>query len=103
MEKIDRKFYIKLGITEKDLLSINQELSLPLGLKLSPFARARRELMLKEAISWPEGKNQEKRKTSLELRWIPLEAAVANENKEMKIYYNLIYRQGESKANATCL
>jgi len=62
MEKIDRKFYIKLGITEKDLLSINQELSLPLGLKLSPFARARRELMLKEAISWPEGKNQEKRK-----------------------------------------
>ena len=43
-------------------MSINQELSLPVGLKLSPFARQRRKEMLHEAISWPKGKNQEHRK-----------------------------------------
>ena len=62
MEKLSREFYIRLGVPEKAILSINQELSLPAGLKLSPFARARREAMLKEAISWPKGRSQTKRK-----------------------------------------
>jgi len=62
MEKITKKFYLTLGLMEKDISIINKELSLPVGLKLSPFARPRRIEMLKEAIGWPRGKNQEKRK-----------------------------------------
>ena len=62
MEKISKKYYLELSISKKTLQAINQELSLLSGLKLSPFARARREEMLKEAIKWPKGKSQEKRK-----------------------------------------
>jgi len=63
MEVITKKFYLTLGLSEKDILTVNKELSLPIGLKLSPFARPRRIEMLKEAIEeWPKGKNQEKRK-----------------------------------------
>ena len=56
-----RKFYLGLGIPEKDILAINKELALTAGLKLSPFARPRRVEMLKEALLFPKGKNQEKR------------------------------------------
>lgn len=62
MEIITKKFYLRLGISEKDINTINKELSLTAGLKLSPFARLRRAEMLMEAISFPKGKNQEKRK-----------------------------------------
>ena len=58
MKKITKKFYLKLGISENDILAINKELSLNAGLKLSPFARSRRAEMLKEAIAFPKGKNQ---------------------------------------------
>ena len=51
-----------MGISEKDILVINKELVLTAGLKLSSFARSRRAEMLKEAIAFPKGKNQEKRK-----------------------------------------
>lgn len=62
METITKKFYLKLGISEKDISIINKELALTAGLKLSPFARSRRAEMLKEAILFPKGKNQEKRR-----------------------------------------
>lgn len=62
MSIIHKKFYSKLGISETDILTINKELSLPTGLRLSPFAKPRRVEMLMEAISWPRGKSQEERK-----------------------------------------
>lgn len=62
MEKITKIFYTKLGLSEEEILNINKELSLQVGLKLSPFARPRRVEMLKEAIGWPKGKNQAQRK-----------------------------------------
>lgn len=62
MEKITKEFYIGLGISEKDILAINKEMALPVGVKLSPFARSRRVEMTAEAIGWPKGKSQEKRK-----------------------------------------
>ena len=62
MEKITKKFYIGLGISEKDILAINKEMALSVGVKLSPFARSRRVEMTAEAIGWPKGKSQEKRK-----------------------------------------
>ena len=62
METITKNFYLKLGISENALSAINKELALNAGLKLSPFARSRRAEMLKEAIAFPKGKNQEKRK-----------------------------------------
>ncbi|MBI3046463.1 MAG: hypothetical protein HYY86_02950 [Candidatus Harrisonbacteria bacterium] len=62
MEIITKKFYLKLGLSEKDILALNKELSLLAGLKLSPSAKPRRIEMLQEAIRWPKGKNQEKRK-----------------------------------------
>lgn len=62
MEKITKKFYLALGIAEKNILAINKELSIPVEFKLSPFARTRRVEMTTEAIEWPKGKNQEKRK-----------------------------------------
>lgn len=62
MEPITKKFYLSLGLSGKTLLTINKEFSLLVGLKLSPFAKPRRIEMLKEAIGWPKGKNQKKRK-----------------------------------------
>ena len=62
MEKITKQFYLELGILEKDILAINQEMALPVGVKLSPFARSRRIEITAEAIGWPKGKSQEKRK-----------------------------------------
>ncbi len=57
-----KKYYLTLGVSLKDISAINRELSLPVNLKLSPFARSRRNAMLLEAISWPKGKSQKKRK-----------------------------------------
>ena len=62
MGVITKKFYLSLGASEKVLSVINKELFLPVGLKLSPFARPRRIEMLNESIAWPKGKNQKKRK-----------------------------------------
>lgn len=59
-----KKFYLEMGLSEKDILDINKELSLPVGLKLSPSAKPRRVEILREAIGWPKGKNQGKRKIS---------------------------------------
>src|SRR3989338_3601492 len=61
-EIITKSFYLMLGVSESEIQQINKELFLPQGLKLSPFARQRRIEMLQEAISWPVGRNQEKRK-----------------------------------------
>src|SRR3989344_9683165 len=61
MEKITKEFYSALGVSNKDILAIKNELALPVGVKLSPFARPRRVEMTKEAMEWPKGKNQEKR------------------------------------------
>ena len=62
MEKITKKYYLALGVLEKDISVVNKEMALPVGVKLSPFARARRVEMTTEAIGWPKGENQEKRK-----------------------------------------
>ncbi len=62
MEKITKKFYLGLGISKKDILAINKEMALPVGVKLSSFARSRRVEMTAEAMAWPKGKSQEKRK-----------------------------------------
>lgn len=64
MKEITKKFYLALDIPEKVLLAIKKELALPNNLKLSPFARSRRIEMTREAIGWPKGKNQEKRKVT---------------------------------------
>ena len=61
MEKITKEFYSALGVSNKDILAIKNELALPVGVKLSPFARPRRIEMTKEAMEWPKGKNQKKR------------------------------------------
>jgi len=62
IETITKKYYLKLGVSEKALSAISKELALTARLKLSPFARTRRAEMLKEAIVFPKGKNQKKRK-----------------------------------------
>jgi len=62
LEKITKKFYLGLGVSQKEISIVNKELALPLNIKLSPFARSRRVEMTTEAIGWPKGKNQEKRK-----------------------------------------
>lgn len=61
-ELIMKDFYLNLSVPKDVLLSINKELSLPPGLKLSTSARQRRIEMTMEAIGWPKGKSQEKRK-----------------------------------------
>lgn len=60
-ERITKSFYIKLGVSPEDIETVNKELALPLGLKLSPFAKSRRIEMLHEAIDLPRGKNQKNR------------------------------------------
>lgn len=60
-EKIDKDFYINLGVSETDITIVNKELALPQNLKLSPFAKPRRIEMLHEAIGWPKGENQDNR------------------------------------------
>ena len=62
MKKINKDYYSKLGVSSKESNLVNEELALPVGLKLSPSARPRRVEMLQEAISWPRGKNQDNRK-----------------------------------------
>jgi len=77
-----RKFYLGLGIPEKDILAINKELALTAGLKLSPFARPRRVEMLKEALLFPKGKNQEKRRVTEIYRSSSFTVAVGKPGKE---------------------
>lgn len=64
MEKINKKFYLGFGISERALLAVNKEMALPVGVKLSPFARVRRVEMTAEALGWPKGKSQEERKVT---------------------------------------
>ncbi len=61
MEAITLEYYKKLGVAIDDISAINKELSIPVGLKLSPYAKPRRAEMLNEAIAWPKGANQEQR------------------------------------------
>ncbi len=51
-------------MSKKNILAVNKELSLTTGLKLSPSARPRRIEALKEAINFPRGQSQEKRKVT---------------------------------------
>lgn len=62
MGQITKKFYLALGVSIEDIHAVNKELALSTGFKLSPFARSRRTEMLQEAISWPRGESQERRK-----------------------------------------
>ncbi len=57
-----KDFYLSMGVSLEDVSTVNSELSLPVEVKLSSFARPRRIKMLQEAISWPKGKNQKNRK-----------------------------------------
>lgn len=82
MAKITKRFYLKLGISEKTLSVSNKELALPTGLKLSPFARARRAEIIKEAIAFPKGKNQEKREITKIYRSGNFVVAVGKPGKE---------------------
>jgi hypothetical protein len=59
---ITKKYYSSLGLSKKNISIINKEISLATSFKLSSFARPRRIEFLKEAISWPKGESQEKRK-----------------------------------------
>jgi len=68
METITKKYYLKLGVSEKALSAINKELALTARLKLSPFARTRRAEMLKEAIVFPKGKKSKKEKNNRNLQ-----------------------------------
>ena len=52
--------YKKLGISSKVLHLVNKELKLP-NERLTPFARARRQEALKEALSWKKGPDQKNR------------------------------------------
>jgi len=61
MEKITKNFYLNLGVSEADISAINNELLIPVGLKLSPSARPHRVEITKEAINWPKGLDQEHR------------------------------------------
>lgn len=56
------KFYKGFGVISTESKTLNKELALPAGLKLSPFARPRRQEMLNEALVWPKGKSQTNRK-----------------------------------------
>ena len=62
MKKTVKSFYQKIGAFLGDIRTVNNELSLLIGVKLSPFARPRRVEMLREAIGWPRGSSQGKRK-----------------------------------------
>jgi hypothetical protein len=100
MEKITKKFYLTLGIPEKDILTINREISLSVGLKLSPFAKPRRVEMLKEAIGWPKGKSQEKRKITKIYKSGDFVVAVGKPGKEAAPNFKLKhYTTGETTNN----
>lgn len=100
MEKIAKSFYIKLGIPNRDVLVINKELSLPVGLKLSPYAKPRRIKMLKEAISWPKGKSQEKRKITKLYKSCDFVVAVGKPGKEAAPdFKRKHYKTGEEMNN----
>jgi hypothetical protein len=100
MEKITKNFYIKLGITDRDISKINRELSLPVGLKLSPFARPRRAEMLKEAIGWPKGESQEKRKITKLYKGGDFVVAVGKPGKEAAPgFKRKHYKTGEEMNN----
>ena len=87
MKTITKKFYLALGLSEKDILAINRELSLPAGLKLSPFARPHRIDMLREAIGWPKGTNQEKRKITKLYKGGGFAVAVGKPGKEAALTF----------------
>jgi hypothetical protein len=100
MEQITEKHYTNLGLSEKEILDINKELSLPAGLKLSPFARSRRAEMLTEAISWPKGANQKKRKITEVYKSGKFVVAVGKPGKEAALdFKRKHYITGESTNN----
>ncbi|KKQ97958.1 MAG: hypothetical protein UT24_C0042G0006 [Candidatus Woesebacteria bacterium GW2011_GWB1_39_12] len=82
MKKINKDYYSKLGVSSKESNLVNEELALPVGLKLSPSARPRRVEMLQEAISWPRGKNQDNRKITKLYKSGDFEVAVGKPGKE---------------------
>ncbi len=83
MKQVNKKnFYLELGIPLKELSTINKELALTAGLKLSSFARPRRVEMLREAISWPKGKNQENRRITKLYKVGDFEVTVGKPGKE---------------------
>lgn len=89
MKTITEKFYLELGLSKKDIKIINKELLLPLGLKLSSFARPRRAEMLNEAILFPKGKNQEQREITEMYKSGDFIIAVGKPGKEASPNYKL--------------
>jgi len=52
--------YRELNISKDTLLTLNKKLALP-AIKLTPFARKRRQQALYESLSWPKGPDQDHR------------------------------------------
>jgi len=101
MEKITKKYYLRLNVPEKDISAINKELSLLVGLKLSPFARPRRVKILNEAISWPKGEGQEKRKITTLYKSGDFVVAVGKPGKEAAPgFKRKHYKTGKEMNNA---
>ena len=61
MDTITKQYYLDLGLTEEDILALNNELSLTPGPQQTIFARSRRSEMLNEALLFPKGTGQEDR------------------------------------------
>lgn len=76
------KSYKGFGVTSTESKTLNKELALPAGLKLSPFARPRRQEMLNEALVWPKGKSQINRKITKVYRSNDYVIAVGKPGKE---------------------
>ena len=55
MDTITKQYYLDLGLTEEDILALNDELSLTPGPKQTKFARSRRSEMLKRHYYFPRG------------------------------------------------
>lgn len=82
MTKSISKAHKGFGVTSIESKTLNKELALPLGLKLSPFARPRRQEMLNEALAWPKGKSQTNRKITKVYRSSDYVIAVGKPGKE---------------------
>lgn len=82
MAQSTSKAYKGFGVTSTESRALNKELALPTGLKLSPFARPRRQEMLYEALAWPKGKSQTSRKITKVYRSSDYIIAIGKPGKE---------------------
>ncbi len=75
-------YYLNKNIPKKTLKLVNEELNIPEGTKLTSSAKEKRAKILKEAISWEKGLDQENRKITTIYRVGAYSVAVGKPGKE---------------------